>query len=128
MYIEKLGRNNRQIHSRLLQFAAEYYGFDYLKLRMSARLANQLNGYRSFVIKAKKLNGEKVSTLIWFSDFEFGTLLDEFSSNSTYVEFMHDSMAEISPELAENYLQDYEGWINYTPTDINVAFDESEGM
>lgn len=103
MYIEKLGRNNRQIDSRLLQFAAEYYGFDYLKLRISAKPANQLDGYRSYAVNCRNSKGEKIHTLIWFSDFEFGSLLDESVNNNSYVEFLSTNLGEISQDLLNDF-------------------------
>ena len=108
MYIEKIGRNNRQIDSKLLQFAAGYYGIDYLKLRMSAKPANQLDGYRSYAINCKNKKGEKVHTLIWFSDFEFGDLTDNLTNNDYYFSFMVERLREIDPTLAlERKYRDY---------------------
>ena len=100
MYIEKLGRNNRQIDSKLLQFAAGYYGVDYLKLRMSAKPATQLDGYRSYAVNCKNNKGEKINTLIWFSDLEFGDLTDNRTNNDYYFAFMVERLREIDPTLA----------------------------
>lgn len=117
MYIEKLGRSGRQIDSSLLQFAAEYYDIDYLKLRMSAKSANKLEGYRSFAVKCKTNSGETISSLLWFSDFEFGSTNDEAVNNDSYVKYMADNLGSISKQLSEQYLQDQYIFINNISND-----------
>ena len=122
MYIEKLGKNNRQIDSKLLHFAADYYGFDYIKLRMTTKPANKLGGYRSYAINCNNLNGEKINTLLWFADFEFGSLLDEVVNNDDYVDFMASNMEIISRELSDLYLKDQYEFVNNNPED-NLSAD-----
>ena len=107
MYIEKLGRNNRQIDSKLLQFVANYYNIDYLKLRMSSKLANKLDGYRSYAVNCKNTKGEKINTLIWFSDFEFGTLnAGEKVDVTSYLQYMATNLGESSQSLLEDFYDD----------------------
>ena len=113
MYIEKLGNNNRQVDSVLLQFAADYYGFDYLKLRRLSKPANKLDGYRSYAVNARNSEGVKVHTLIWFADFEFGSLIDgEIVDNSKYIQYMLDTLPK---EIVDAYQTDYNAFVSDNP-------------